>query len=109
MDAARLWSNWTKKRLTRRKEAIRRLFLTDKGELTPDAEVFFADLKRFCNARKSSIRLDKNQRVDELAMAVGEGRREVWDRITEYLYLDEKIITNLIDEKDSYDGPQDNN
>ena len=95
MQITKRFENWTQKLIFRRREAYRRVFLDDRGDLTPDAQIVLADLTRFCNARKSSIRLDKQDRVDPYAGITGEGRREVWNRINSYLYIDEKIIQNL--------------
>ena len=54
-----------------------------------------ADLARFCNARKSTIRLDSTGKVDPYAMGISEGRREVFLRINSYLFIDEKVIQTL--------------
>jgi len=95
MDAQKIYQNFTKKLIWRRRESYRRLFLDDRGNLLPDAEIALADLKRFCNGAKSSIRLGSGGSVDPYAMAVAEGRREVWNRLNTYLYLDDKTVTNL--------------
>lgn len=89
------FENWTKKLIWRRRDAYRRIFLDNRGDPSPDGQIALADLARFCNARKSSIRLGKDERVDPYAMAVSEGRREVWNRINSYLHLDEKVVQNL--------------
>lgn len=95
MDAKAIYQNFTQKLVWRRRDSYRRLFLDDRGGLLPDAEIALADLKRFCNGAKSSIRLGGDGNVDPYAMAVAEGRREVWNRINAYLYIDDKTVTNL--------------
>lgn len=95
MSVKNQFENWTKKLIYRRREAYRRLFLSDRGDITPDAEIVLADLKRFCNATKASIRLADNGMVDPYAMAVAEGRREVWNRLNSYLFVNEQVVHNL--------------
>lgn len=89
------FTNFTKTLIMRRRDAYRRLFLDTRGNPIGDAEIVLADLRRFCNASKASIRLTDAGAVDPYAMAVAEGRREVWNRINSYLYLDEKTVQNL--------------
>lgn len=95
MNQAKTYANWVKNLIWRRRDSYRRVFLDDRGDLSPDSKIVMADLKRFCNASKSSIRLDKDSKVDAYAMAVAEGRREVWNRINSYLFIDEKVIQTL--------------
>lgn len=95
MDFKKGFDNFIKKKLWRRKEAYQRVFLSDRGDLMPDAEIVLADLKRFCNAVKPSSRLDGQNKIDPYALAIGEGRREVWDRINAYIHLNEKTVQNL--------------
>lgn len=95
MDKAKAFANWTKNLIWRRRDAYRRVLLDDRGDLTPDSQILMADLKRFCCAAKPTIRLDKDGKVDPYAMAVAEGRREVWNRINSYLFIDEKVIQTL--------------
>lgn len=95
----KIHENWTKKLIWRRRDAYRRLFLDNRGDPSPDGAIALADLKRFCCATKSSIRLDEQGRVDSHAMAVAEGRREVWNRINSYLHIDEKVVQNLTEQE----------
>lgn len=96
IDPKKVVQDFTMRLLWRRKGAYQRTFLDDRSTGPHvDAAIVLADLKRFCNGGKSSIRLDNLGKVDPHAMAVAEGRREVWLRLTQYLYLDEKTLTNL--------------
>lgn len=81
-----------------KKRSYQRLFLKD-GKPTPEAKVILADLKAFCRGGDyPSISKNVAGTVDPYEMAVREGRREVWRRITEALYLDESYIINLREE-----------
>jgi hypothetical protein len=103
MALGKTFENWTKKLIWRRRDAYRRLFLDNRGDLSPDAEIVLADMKRFCCATKATIRLDEQGKVDPYAMAIAEGRREVWNRMNSYLYIDEKVIQNLTETEKVYE------
>ena len=79
-----------KKLLVRRRTQYRNLFLTDDGELNYAAEAVLADLKVFCRADRSSF-----TKGDPHATSLLEGRREVWNRIQEYLNMEESSIRSL--------------
>jgi hypothetical protein len=74
----------------------RRLFLADDGEtLRRTGEAALADLRDFCFAHANNRRaLFSN---DPLVMARRVGRREVFDRITTYLNLDEAAVQQLME------------
>ena len=74
-----------------RRRAYRRLFLGDAGKPGRDAETVLTDLARFCRAGCSSV----PSSMDPIAMAVAEGRREVWLRIQAHLHLDDAVVMNL--------------
>jgi len=76
--------------------------LTDKsGNLTRSAEIALADLRRFCRGSTSTVTVSPISRtIDPLAMAMAEGRREVWLRIVNYLELDERTISALREESE---------
>lgn len=80
--------------LLKRKSAYRRLFLDGNGQLTGEARVVLGDLARFCNANKSSTRLSATG-IDVNATLIGEGRREVFLRLSNMLFLDERAIVDL--------------
>lgn len=86
-------------RILRRRLAYRRLFLNADGDLHRDAEVVLADLRRFCRATGSTALVSPvSKAVDPIAMAMAEGRREVWLRLMAHLHVDEKTVFNLQEE-----------
>lgn len=85
------------KRLVSRRQAYQQTFLGDTGNPHVNAEIVLADLKRFCHIDRSTIKVSAAQTIDPLAMAVAEGRREVFMRISQFLYLDDAVIHNLIE------------
>lgn len=88
-------------RILNRKRCYRRVFLDGDGNLGPDAAVVMADLKKFCRASSSTAMVSPiSKSIDPLAMAMAEGRREVWNRIQAHLHIDDKVITQL---KDDYE------
>jgi hypothetical protein len=86
-------------RVLRRRQCYRRLFLDGDGGVHPTAEVVLADLKRFCRAETSTAVVSPvSKAIDPLAMAMAEGRREVWNRIQSYLHMADREITQLKEE-----------
>lgn len=85
----------------RRKSAYRRVFLHKDGGMSRDQELVLADLRRFCKANASTVMVSPVSRtVDPIAMAMAEGRREVWLRLAGMLHIDEKTMFNLQDVND---------
>ena len=88
-------------KLRRRKYAYRRLFLGEDG-LNADGQVVLADLAKFCRANSSTAIVSPVSRsVDPIAMAMAEGRREVWLRIAAHLHIDDRVIFNLNEEENN--------
>lgn len=86
-------------RLINRRASYRRVFFDADGNVGRDAEIVLADLKRFCRASSSTMVVSPiSKTVDPYAMALAEGRREVWMRIMNYLHLDERTIQRLTEE-----------
>lgn len=86
-------------RILNRKRCYRRVFLDGDGNIGPDAAVVLADLKKFCRASSSTAMVSPvSKSIDPLAMAMAEGRREVWNRLMAHLYIDDKVIAQLKDE-----------
>ena len=80
-------------RIFGRKRAYRRVFLDGDGNIGPDAEIVLADLKRFCRAMSSTVVVSPvSKSIDPLAMAMAEGRREVWLRIMGHLNMTKSCI-----------------
>jgi len=61
------------------------------------AETVLADLEHFCHARRTSIVIGDGK-VDPYAVAVAEGRREVWLRIQDFTRLTTDQMRLLADQ-----------
>lgn len=86
-------------RIFRKRVSYRRCFLREDGELNEAAKVVIADLAKFCRARGSTAMVSpQTGSIDPIAMAMVEGRREVFNRINEYLYINDHILQNLREE-----------
>jgi hypothetical protein len=77
-----------------RRNAIRRLFLGDNNQLKPDAEIFFADMARFCRLNRS-IMVVHNGRTDIPATFNAEGRREALQRILGPLHMSDADLMRI--------------
>lgn len=51
------------------------------GELAPAAIIVLEDLRRYCYAEKSLLKIGNDGHVDPLQMAFADGRRDVYNRI----------------------------
>lgn len=88
------------RRVFTRRTSYRRVFMDQEGRITRDAEIVLADLKRFCRATTSTVVVSPvSKNIDPYAMAIAEGRREVWNRLASFLYLDEKTVQRLTEEE----------
>ena len=58
------------------------------GGETLGQQAVLGDLAVFCGEQQSSVRIGGQKAVDPYAMAVAEGRREVWLRIRAMLEMD---------------------
>lgn len=95
-------------RILQRKQAYRHTFLDQDGKPHYNAEIVLADLKRFCRANSSTVVVSPvSKSIDPLAMAMAEGRREVWNRLMAHLYVDEKLIFNLTEDDSKSDDNKD--
>jgi len=82
--------------LFKRRQNYRRLFLDGTGNVNPSAEIVLADLKRFCWVETSTVVVSPvTKTIDPLAMAMAEGRREVWNRIQQYIQMADGDIAHL--------------
>jgi len=80
-------------RILRRRSHYRAVFGTPSG-----AQVL-ADLKRFCRAHASSVIVSpQSGMIDTHAMAVNEGRREVFLRIASHLHLNDADLLRIKEE-----------
>lgn len=82
----------------RRRGAYRDLLLTGTGgDLSTPAEIVLADLRRACCADRPTTVSDLTGRTDPIATARNEGKREVWLRIIQALYLPDERIFRMLD------------
>lgn len=91
-----LQKQWGK--IFRKQRAYKKIFLNESGDLNEESKVVLADLKKFCRADSSTIM--GQGKIDPMAMAILEGRREVWLRINHYLHLQESVTINLSEVND---------
>jgi hypothetical protein len=83
-------------RILGRKTAYRRTFLDASGNISRDAEIVLADLRKFCRGNSTTVIVSPiSKTIDPMAMAMAEGRREVWLRLLAHLHIDEKQVFNL--------------
>jgi hypothetical protein len=88
-------------RILNRKAAYRRTFFDASGNIGRDAEIVLADLRKFCRANSTTVIVSPiSKSIDPLAMAMAEGRREVWLRLMAHLHIDEKQVFNLEEPND---------
>lgn len=93
-----MMGNLTKavQRILNRKHAYRRTFFDANGDIGPFAEIVLADLRKFCRATSTTVTVSPiSKSIDPIAMAMAEGRREVWMRIMAHLHIDEKTVFQL--------------
>ena len=96
-------------RLFKRRQNYRRLFLDGDGNVNPSAEIVLADLKRFCRVETSTVVVSPvTKTIDPLAMAMAEGRREVWNRIQQYLQMADRDIAQLKEDSHREDSHGEN-
>jgi hypothetical protein len=83
-------------KFARRQVAARRLLLNARGELTPDARVLAAYLRRLCHAAPGTRLIQAGPAgVDASATVAAAARREVWDDFVKVMNLDPYELTNL--------------
>lgn len=87
-----------------RARAYKQLFLTDRGDPHRSATAVLADLKRFCHVERPTAKFSPvSGKIDPIAMAMAEGRREVWMRIQTHLNLTEGQLASLIEQNPESD------
>lgn len=73
-------------RLINRRRAFKAVFQNERGELTADGKIALRELADFCHVKRPSYKVSpRSGTIDPLAMAVAEGRREVFLRIARLL------------------------
>jgi hypothetical protein len=83
-------------RILNRKHAYRSVFMDASGDISRSGEIVLADLRKFCRANSTTVMVSPiSKSIDPIAMAMAEGRREVWLRLMAHLHIDEKQVFNL--------------
>ena len=84
----------------RRRQAYRALFGAG-NDLSPASRIVLSDLRKFCRATTSTTVVSQlTQKVDPIASAQAEGRREVWLRIMHHLHVSDADLYRLNDNED---------
>lgn len=87
------------RQLFAKRTAYQRVFAGDDGALHGDARVVLADLKRFCYADRSTMKISPATGAsDPIAMAFAEGRREVFLRISQFINIDDVQFQKLVEQ-----------
>jgi hypothetical protein len=86
-------ANWLRARAILIGREVKDLFLVD-GQLRRSGEHVLADLRKFCHADARARPLFDS---DPLVMARRIGRREVFDRLVNFLNLDEGQVQQLME------------
>lgn len=86
-------------KLFQRRKAYRATFMDGQGKLTWCGEQVLADLAKFCRFGYSTAMVSPvTRQVDPIAMAMAEGRREVFLRIVGAMNIDQrKLIAMTMD------------
>ena len=85
-------------RMKRKGVAYQAVFLDQRGEATAETAIVLADLMRFCRMWASTVTVS-NGRIDPLAMALAEGRREVILHIHNMLKLSDRAWKQIVDDQ----------
>lgn len=87
-------------KILNRRQAYRRMFLGDDGQLTPDAQVVIADLARFCRLHRSTTIVSTvSRQTDVPASFQAEGRREVILRVLGHLHVDDADLFRITEKE----------
>ena len=101
------WTNLREvaQKLFNRREAYRALFVGPDGALSPYGRKVLEDLAKFCRADRSTATISPvNRTIDPYAMAIAEGRREVYLRILASINMDVTQLMNMSTQNEIHDG-----
>lgn len=70
-------------------QAYQTRFYDGTGKVSREGKLILNDLRRFCHRPSIVSFYDKEGRIDPIAMANANGRREVYDRIIRHLIMDD--------------------
>lgn len=85
------------KRILNRRNAYRRLFLDEDGNLSRDAETIIKDLTKFCRLHQSTT-VVSDRKTDVPASFQAEGRREVILRILSHIHATDADLFRITQE-----------
>jgi len=75
--------------------ALKRMFLNANGDLHDDGVLILKYLRKFCKDKNVLMVSSHTGMVDVNATFVALGRREIYDRICQLLYLSDRKITEV--------------
>lgn len=81
------------------RESLRRIFWRNEYK-DDDVVSLMEDLRRFCRADSPTLMFDKEGRVDPIASAMLEGRREVYLRLQAKLNMTDEQIRLIAETKE---------
>jgi hypothetical protein len=76
-------------------QAFQRALLEPTGAMTLHGATVLGHLRNFCCAGDTTIRPNKTGMIDPLALAVAEGRRQVWIEIEQTLQLSPQELAEI--------------
>lgn len=91
--------------LYKRRDAYRGIFIAPDGKLSRHGYEVLEDLAKFCRFNSSTAMVSPvTKAIDPVAMALAEGRREVYLRIIGAINLDLGYLMNLSMQNDNDEG-----
>lgn len=88
--------------LYRRRTAYRATFMDEHGQLTLYGAQVLNDLMKFCRFNTSTARASATSaKLDPIAIAIAEGRREVFLRIIGAMHLDQRKLIAMATETET--------
>lgn len=85
-------------RLIEERRVYRSVLLNEQGRLRGDPLLLLKYLETFCYAKKSTAKISRQTgMIDTHAMAIAEGRREVYNRIQEFLDQSDDVFNKMIE------------
>jgi hypothetical protein len=89
------------RRIRSKRNAYRRLFTTE----NPDAALVLADLRRFCRVDQPLLVVSPvTRQADPVATAAAVGKFEVWQRIEQFLTINDADLKAIREAQESNDG-----
>lgn len=89
--------SFLRKRAIELSRCVKACFLDGNGIATPESERVIADLRKFASLDRHSFLRDLTGKIDPLSMARIEGRREVVQRIINFLELEPSEVRRFVE------------